>query len=120
MPSLRSAALSDIGRVRRENEDRYICDASALLFGVADGVGGLPGGAEAAELAIREVSDAMRSRRDKEEFNLARAVQRARPDPLAWRMDARRNPHADGLRRDGLPLDHAQRAVRRLVDVVRH
>ena len=77
MPSLRSAALSDIGRVRRENEDRYICDASALLFGVADGVGGLPGGAEAAELAIREVSDAMRSRRDKEEFNLARAVQRA-------------------------------------------
>jgi protein phosphatase len=55
MPSLRAAALTDIGRVRRENEDRLLCDEKALLFGVADGVGGLPGGAEAAQLAIEEV-----------------------------------------------------------------
>ena len=27
-----------------------------MLFGVADGVGGLPGGAEAAQLAVEEVS----------------------------------------------------------------
>ena len=55
MPSLRAAALTDIGRVRRENEDRLLCDEKALLFGVADGVGGLPGGAEAAQLAIEGV-----------------------------------------------------------------
>ena len=55
MPSLRAAAHTDIGRVRRENEDRLLCDEKALLFGVADGVGGLPGGAEAAQLAIEEV-----------------------------------------------------------------
>jgi protein phosphatase len=41
MPLLRAAALSDIGRVRRENEERFLLDEKALLFGVADGVGGL-------------------------------------------------------------------------------
>jgi len=49
---LRSAALTDIGRVRRQNEDRLMCDESLSLFGVADGVGGLPGGAEAAQCAV--------------------------------------------------------------------
>jgi protein phosphatase len=55
MPSLRAAALTDIGRVRRENEDRFLLDEKSLVFGVADGVGGLPGGAEAAQLAVDEV-----------------------------------------------------------------
>lgn len=55
MPSLRAAALTDIGRVRRENEDRFLLDEEAMVFGVADGVGGLPGGGEAAELAVSEV-----------------------------------------------------------------
>src|SRR5436305_3610715 len=61
MLSLRAAALSDIGRVRRENEDRYLLDEKLMLFGVADGVGGLPGGAEAAQLAVEEITEAMRS-----------------------------------------------------------
>jgi serine/threonine protein phosphatase PrpC len=56
MPLLRAAALTDIGRIRRENEDRYLLDEESLLFGVADGVGGLPGGGEAAQLAIEEIS----------------------------------------------------------------
>jgi protein phosphatase len=56
MLSLRAAALTDIGRVRRENEDRFLLDEEAMLYGVADGVGGLPGGAEAAQLAIEEIS----------------------------------------------------------------
>jgi len=55
MLSLRAAALSDIGRVRRENEDRYILDDKAMVFGVADGVGGLPGGGEAAQHAVDEM-----------------------------------------------------------------
>jgi serine/threonine protein phosphatase PrpC len=77
MLSLRAAALSDIGRVRRENEDRFICDEKSQLFGVADGVGGLPGGAEAAELAINEVIAAFHEVPDREEPNLPRIVQRA-------------------------------------------
>jgi protein phosphatase len=59
MLSLRAAALTDIGRVRRENEDRFLLEQKARLFGVADGVGGLPGGAEAAQSAIEHVTQAL-------------------------------------------------------------
>jgi serine/threonine protein phosphatase PrpC len=59
MPSLRAAALTDIGRVRRENEDRFLFDEQALVFGVADGVGGLPGGAEAAQTTVDEITAAL-------------------------------------------------------------
>jgi protein phosphatase len=52
---LRSAAFTDIGRIRRQNEDRLMCDEGLSLFGVADGVGGLPGGAEAAQCAVDHV-----------------------------------------------------------------
>ena len=52
---LLSAGLSDIGRVRRENEDRVLLNESLGLFGVADGVGGLPGGGEAAQQALDEL-----------------------------------------------------------------
>lgn len=56
MTHIRSAALSDIGRVRKNNEDRYLHDDVAMLFGVADGVGGLPGGAEAAQRTVEEIA----------------------------------------------------------------
>lgn len=59
MLSIRAAALSDIGRVRRENEDRFLLDEKSMIFGVADGVGGLPGGAEAAQLAVDEFARAV-------------------------------------------------------------
>jgi len=49
---LRSAALTDIGKVRRENEDRFLCDDSLRLYAIADGIGGLPGGAQAAQHAV--------------------------------------------------------------------
>jgi protein phosphatase len=52
---IRSAALTDIGRIRRQNEDRLLCDEFLGLFGIADGVGGLPGGAEAAQCAIDQI-----------------------------------------------------------------
>jgi protein phosphatase len=76
MPSLRVAALSDIGRVRRENEDRYLVDEKAMLFGVADGVGGLPGGAEAAQLAVEEIAGAFRGAPLNGHLDLPRVVQR--------------------------------------------
>jgi serine/threonine protein phosphatase PrpC len=47
MIKLRSAAITDIGRIRSENEDSYILEPGAMIFGIADGIGGLPGGAEA-------------------------------------------------------------------------
>lgn len=56
MPILRAAAHTDIGLVRTQNEDRWLCDPAHGLFGVADGVGGLPGGAEAAQAAVEALA----------------------------------------------------------------
>ncbi|MEO6244630.1 MAG: protein phosphatase 2C domain-containing protein [Opitutaceae bacterium] len=75
MLSLRAAALTDIGRVRRENEDRYLLDEKTMVFGVADGVGGLPGGGEAAQCAVDEIAAEIRTRRLETESEFVAAVQ---------------------------------------------
>jgi serine/threonine protein phosphatase PrpC len=59
MTTLRAACFSDIGKVRKENEDRMLFNERAQLFGVADGVGGLPGGGEAAQEAVDVVTEAV-------------------------------------------------------------
>ncbi len=53
---LRSAAFTDIGLRREENEDRFLCDGALGLYGVADGIGGLPAGAEAAACATQTLA----------------------------------------------------------------
>lgn len=55
MTRIRSASYTDIGKVRKENEDRVLLNEDLRLYGVADGVGGLPGGAEAAQTAVEVV-----------------------------------------------------------------
>jgi serine/threonine protein phosphatase PrpC len=74
---LRSAALSDIGKVRRENEDRYLCEETAGLFAVADGVGGLPGGAEASQLAVDTVRELYRAVPEGEVVDLVQIMREA-------------------------------------------
>jgi serine/threonine protein phosphatase PrpC len=49
---LLSAAQTDIGLARSNNEDRHLCADDLRLYAVADGIGGLPGGAEAAQTAV--------------------------------------------------------------------
>jgi protein phosphatase len=61
MTLLRAACFSDIGKIRKENEDRILFNEAAQLFGVADGVGGLPGGAEAAQAAVDYVNAAVQA-----------------------------------------------------------
>jgi len=61
MTLLRAACFSDIGKIRKENEDRILFNEAAQLFGVADGVGGLPGGAEAAQAAVDFVNAAVQA-----------------------------------------------------------
>ncbi len=55
--NLRSHASSDIGRVRPENEDSFLHDPAHGLYGVADGIGGLPAGAQASQMAIAALQD---------------------------------------------------------------
>ena len=61
MIKLRTAALTDIGHLRTHNEDRYIQNDALGIYGVADGVGGLPGGEEAAQLAVDEITKAVQA-----------------------------------------------------------
>ena len=49
---LQSAAVSDVGRRRVNNEDAYIADVGLGLYAVADGMGGEQGGEVAAQMAI--------------------------------------------------------------------
>jgi len=77
MPSLRAAALTDIGYVRKENEDRYLLDEKAQIYGVADGVGGLPGGGEAAQVSVDEVTAAINGLSDSSGLNLVAIVRNA-------------------------------------------
>ncbi|HEY6958507.1 MAG TPA: protein phosphatase 2C domain-containing protein [Candidatus Limnocylindria bacterium] len=55
----RTAARSETGRVREDNEDRYVVHESrgTLLLAVADGVGGSAGGEVAANAAVVELAD---------------------------------------------------------------
>jgi serine/threonine protein phosphatase PrpC len=47
-----SFAHTDIGRVRPENEDSYLCNDTLGIYAVADGIGGLPAGAQASLLTV--------------------------------------------------------------------
>jgi len=74
MTLIRSAALTDIGRVRRNNEDRFLHDEEAMLFGVADGVGGLPGGAEAAQRTVEEIAAGIKATKSGDQPDLAAII----------------------------------------------
>jgi protein phosphatase len=53
MSKILYAGLSDPGRLRRHNEDRWLADPGLGLYVVADGLGGIVGGERAAELAVQ-------------------------------------------------------------------
>ncbi len=79
-----SAAQTDIGLVRTENEDRHLCADDLGLYAVADGIGGLPGGAEAAQLAITTLlKEARLAREAGLAIDLARAFGAANREVIA-------------------------------------
>jgi serine/threonine protein phosphatase PrpC len=86
MTTLRAACYSDIGKVRKENEDRVLFEEAAHLFGVADGVGGLPGGGEAAQLAVDVVSARVLSAPPGNELDLTAIVTSANDAVVALGM----------------------------------
>lgn len=47
-----SFGLSETGAVRHENQDSYLLDVEHGIFGVADGLGGLPNGARASKMTL--------------------------------------------------------------------
>jgi len=53
---IRAFGVSDAGRVRKINEDRFVCDCELGLFAVADGMGGHKAGQVAAQLATDTIA----------------------------------------------------------------
>lgn len=53
---LAASAVSDVGRVRKTNEDAFVADLDVSLFCVADGMGGHDAGEVAAALAIDAIT----------------------------------------------------------------
>ncbi|MGI6550340.1 MAG: Stp1/IreP family PP2C-type Ser/Thr phosphatase [Syntrophomonadales bacterium] len=49
---MKAAVLSNIGKVRRQNQDRFLVDQNRGLFVVCDGMGGHKAGEVAAQMAI--------------------------------------------------------------------
>ena len=49
---IRACGISDTGRVRKSNEDKFVSDPEFRLFAVADGMGGHSAGEVASSLAI--------------------------------------------------------------------
>ncbi len=59
MIRVQSAGYSDIGKVRKANEDSFLINESIGLFVVADGMGGHRGGAVASRLATKTMGTCM-------------------------------------------------------------
>lgn len=67
--------LTDTGRVRDENQDAYFIDAAHNVFAVADGLGGLPGGADASRRIVELLHQSMgRINSEEERFDLAELI----------------------------------------------
>lgn len=53
---IRAFGVSDAGRVRKSNEDKFVSEPALGLFAVADGMGGHKAGEVAAQLAIESMT----------------------------------------------------------------
>lgn len=78
MFTIQAWGKTDIGSVRKENQDNILLDKELNLYIVADGMGGYKGGALASQMAIEKLSSSLSENRNFfEESNIARYFQKA-------------------------------------------
>ena len=66
---IRASAISDVGRVRKSNEDAFFSDVDMRLFAVADGMGGHEAGEVASRLALEALSGFIRRSGEDNDFS---------------------------------------------------
>lgn len=85
LDAIKYAARTDIGMRREENQDAFgvIENANYRLFVVADGMGGVKGGAIASSIAIEVLKASLESKIDISENDLCHALELANSEILA-------------------------------------
>jgi protein phosphatase len=66
---VQASGVSDVGRVRKTNEDMFVSDPAVHLFAVADGMGGHGAGEVASRLAIEAVTAFIRRSANETDFS---------------------------------------------------
>lgn len=62
---VQAAARSDVGRIRQNNEDSFLCEPELGLYVIADGMGGHAGGEIASAMAVRGLRRAIEKAPDR-------------------------------------------------------
>lgn len=122
--TIRAFARTDVGRVRKENEDSYLSDPRAGLFLVADGMGGHAGGEVASKLAVDAIDRRMKAPLYQTQhrlsgmnvgLHLANAIEHAN---LTIRAVGKRTPALKGMGTTlvALVIHHGQAVIAHLGD----
>jgi serine/threonine protein phosphatase PrpC len=91
---LKFAGASDIGRVRKNNEDAWHIDADRGIFLVVDGIGGHAAGEKAAEIAVERVRARLERQTGATEQRIREAIALANNEIL---RAAREKPDWEGM-----------------------
>jgi serine/threonine protein phosphatase PrpC len=94
MTMLESFALSDVGRVRTNNEDYCLVLPQIGLYLLADGMGGAKAGETASRMAVDTVAEVVGQAFSRDAQVLLRAVEEANQRVLSA---AANDPHLDGM-----------------------